>query len=86
MDPKTVVETLVERARKVGLPVSELARRADIAPSTFNRWRTGETSPTLDVFARVERVVTEAEEQAACKPSKPSDTDAITAEPVKGVA
>jgi len=63
MDPRTVVEALVERARKVGLPVSELARRADIAPSTFNRWRAGDTSPTLDVFARVERVVTEAEEK-----------------------
>lgn len=65
MDPKIVVEGLVERALKVGLPVSELARRADIAPSTFNRWRSGETSPTLDVFARVERVVADAENERA---------------------
>lgn len=64
MDPKIVVEQLVDRAGKAGLSVSELARRADIAPSTFNRWRSGETSPTLEVFARVEGVVASVEAES----------------------
>jgi len=61
MDQARIITDLEGRARKARLSVAEMCRRAQIAPSTFNRWRTGETSPTLDVLSRVERVVSDAE-------------------------
>lgn len=33
--------------------MAEVCREAGIAPSTFSRWRRGETEPTLGVYRRV---------------------------------
>jgi len=46
------------RAKSAGLSLGELCRRADIAMSTFYRWRSGETSPTLDVYRRLVEAAT----------------------------
>lgn len=65
MDPKNIVHDLERRAKAVGLTVPELARRAEIAPSTVNRWLAGDTMPNLRLLAKVEKIVSEAEQQAA---------------------
>jgi transcriptional regulator with XRE-family HTH domain len=45
----------VERlADEAGLSVAELCKRAKIAHTTFYRWRTGRTSPSLDVYCRLQ--------------------------------
>jgi predicted transcriptional regulator len=41
------------QAAKLGWSVVELCSRADIAPSTFYRWRSGDTKPTLEVYQRL---------------------------------
>jgi transcriptional regulator with XRE-family HTH domain len=42
------------RARDAGLSLVELCERAGIALSTFYRWRSGDTSPSIDVYRRLE--------------------------------
>jgi transcriptional regulator with XRE-family HTH domain len=44
------------RARSAGLSMAEVCRRADIAQSTFQRWKTGETEPNLAVYRRLVEV------------------------------
>ena len=61
MDPKVIVQDLKDRADAVGLKVPELCRRAAIAPSTVNRWLSGDTMPNLRLLAKVEKIVSEAE-------------------------
>lgn len=41
------------RARRVGLGIPELCRLTGIAPSTFYRWKAGDTTPRLDVCQRL---------------------------------
>jgi predicted transcriptional regulator len=56
----------VERlADEVGLSVAELCKRANIAHTTFYRWRVGRTSPTLDVYRRLQDVLRAAQADAA---------------------
>lgn len=44
----------VERmAQASGKSVSEICRIAEIAPSTFSRWKAGKTEPTLSVYRRI---------------------------------
>jgi transcriptional regulator with XRE-family HTH domain len=40
-------------AKARGLTIAQLCARAGIAHSTFTRWRSGRTSPTLDVYQRL---------------------------------
>ena len=65
MDPKTIVHDLKCRAAAIGLKVPELCRRAEIAPSTVNRWLSGDTMPNLRLLARVEKILAEAERERA---------------------
>lgn len=46
-------ELLEDRARTAGLSMAEVCRRAGIAQSTFSRWKSGTTEPTLDVYRRL---------------------------------
>jgi transcriptional regulator with XRE-family HTH domain len=50
------------RAKVVGLSLPELCERAGIALSTFYRWRSGDTSPSIDVYRRLV--------EAAARPTK----------------
>lgn len=49
------------QAKAVGLTISEVCKRADIANSTFSRWKAGKTWPTLSVYQRIEAVLESAE-------------------------
>ncbi len=41
------------RAKDAGMSIVEVCRKAGIAPSTFYRWKAGETEPTLGVYQRL---------------------------------
>ena len=44
----------VERLAKArGMTMTEVCRRAEIAHTTFNRWKRAETEPTLGVYRRI---------------------------------
>lgn len=44
----------IEReARERGIAIGALCRRAQVARSTFTRWKAGETSPTLAIVERL---------------------------------
>lgn len=48
----------VERfARVAGLSMAEVCRRAQIAQSTFCRWKAGHSAPRLDVYTRIRSAV-----------------------------
>jgi transcriptional regulator with XRE-family HTH domain len=60
----------IERmARAEGIPISEVCRRADIAQSTFSRWKNGKTRPRIDVYWRLcAAVKQEVPDRAATTP------------------
>jgi hypothetical protein len=39
MDQQIIISDLEARAKAVGLPMSEVCRRANIHPTTFSRWK-----------------------------------------------
>lgn len=41
------------RARAAGLSMPEVCKRADIAVSTFWRWKAGKTEPGIGVYQRL---------------------------------
>lgn len=41
------------KAAAAGRTMAEVCRQAGIAPSTFTRWKRGETEPTLGVYRRL---------------------------------
>ena len=44
----------VERqAAEAGISLKELCARAEISHTTFYRWRSGATSPSIDVYTRI---------------------------------
>ena len=48
----------VERlAQEAGKSMAQVCREAEIAPSTFTRWKAGKNRPTLDVCERLLRAV-----------------------------
>lgn len=46
-------DEILQRARDAGLSMAEVCRRAQIAPSTWTRWKSGQTRPTLEVYKRL---------------------------------
>ena len=42
------------RAKDAGLTMPEVCKRAGIAVSTFWRWKSGKTNPSIDVYQRLE--------------------------------
>jgi transcriptional regulator with XRE-family HTH domain len=42
-----------DMAKKAGMTMAEVCRRAGVAKSTFTRWKNGSTEPTLDVYRRL---------------------------------
>jgi len=52
----------IERlAKEAGITIGDVCRAAKIAPSTWSRWKKGQTSPTLDVYTRLRDAVAPAE-------------------------
>lgn len=51
----------VERlAAAAGLSITTVCARAGISHTTFYRWKSGKTGPTLDVYRRIRDVLREA--------------------------
>ena len=46
-----------DRAREAGMTLTDLCKKAQIAQSTFTRWKAGVTQPNLDVYKRLVRAV-----------------------------
>lgn len=49
-------QQIERRAKAKGLTLIAMCKAAGIAPSTFNRWRSGDTSPSLVVYERLVNV------------------------------
>jgi predicted transcriptional regulator len=72
MNPIDIVDDLTQRARRAGLSMAEVCRRAGIAESTPSRWKAGTFEPRLSVLRKVEDVIAAEEKRLA-------DEQALTA-------
>jgi transcriptional regulator with XRE-family HTH domain len=45
MDQQAIIAEIEERAKKLGLSISEVCRRAGVHPTTFSRWKLSELNP-----------------------------------------
>ena len=51
---KLLTPTQIERrARKNGMTIAGMCKAAKIAPSTFNRWKGGDTSIKLSIYQKL---------------------------------
>lgn len=57
-----IVVEIERRALAVGLSISEISSRANLARSTFQRWKAGETDPTTVALRKIYEVL-DAEER-----------------------
>jgi hypothetical protein len=51
--------------RSRGIPVRRLFKAAEIAPSTWNRWKAGQTSPTFSTWEKCQTAARQLTEQVA---------------------
>lgn len=66
MDQQTIIADLEARAKAVGLPMSEVCKRANVHPTTFSRWKLSDKNDdpigaTLKSLSAIEEVLREAE-------------------------
>lgn len=54
-------QEIESRAAEAGRTMTEVCRTAGVAPSTFTRWKAGQTEPTLGIYRRLVAAVTPAE-------------------------
>ena len=45
------------KARKAGLPIRALCKRAEISVTTFWRWKAGKHSPSIEIYRRLYEAV-----------------------------
>lgn len=59
MDQQEIIANLEARARRIGLPMAEVCKRAGIHPTTFSRWKLSERNPAPKgaTIASVEKLV-----------------------------
>lgn len=72
MDQQTIIADIETRAAAVGLPISEVCKRANLHPTTFSRWKLSEKNSdpigaTIKSLAALDEVLREVESQAADK-------------------
>jgi predicted transcriptional regulator len=46
-------QEIESRAAQAGRTMTEVCRKAGVAPSTFTRWKAGQTEPTLGIYRRL---------------------------------
>lgn len=46
-------EDIEARARAAGITIADACKLAEIAFSTFYRWKTGKTNPSVEVYRRL---------------------------------
>lgn len=66
MDQQTIINELEARAQAVGLPISEVCRKANIHPTTFSRWKHSPKNPdpvgaTIKSLSALDEVLRNAE-------------------------
>jgi hypothetical protein len=66
-------EQIEAKAAACGKSMAEVCREAAIAPSTFSRWRRGETEPTLGVYRRLCEAVGVAVSEPVATPAARAD-------------
>ena len=54
MKTTDVFKSVQDMARKAGISIAELCRRAGVSRGTLTRWEKGETTPTFRVWAKLE--------------------------------
>jgi alanine-synthesizing transaminase len=74
MEQQTLIASLEDRARRAGLPIAEVCRRAGVHPTTFSRWKSKGNGATVKSLAAIETVLNLAEEGE----SAPSTADALS--------
>ena len=52
------------RTKKAGLSIAELCRRANVAPSSFHRWKSGGNGITIGTYSDLLKVLLAAEIQS----------------------
>lgn len=60
-----IVAEIERRASALGLSISEISTRANLARSTFQRWKAGETDPTTPALRKIYEVLEGAEARVA---------------------
>lgn len=65
MDELLTPSDIEQLAVKAGIPMREVCQRASIAQTTWYRWKSGDTEPTLGVYRRIVAAVTSPDPQAA---------------------
>lgn len=69
------ISDLEAQAATAGITITELCRRADVARSTWTRWKSGDTTPTGRILGRLYGALPEKE------PSEPAPTTPALAKP-----
>jgi hypothetical protein len=59
MDHRSDILVLEARLSREGVSVARLCRRAEIAQSTWHRWKTGESVPRPKIWEHVQAVAAE---------------------------
>lgn len=54
MKTTTTFEKVQDMARKAGISIAELCRRANVSRGTLTRWEKGETAPTFRIWEKLE--------------------------------
>lgn len=70
MDQQTIIAELEARASALGLPISEVCKRASLHPTTFSRWKLSDKNPdpigaTIKSLTALDEVLKEEEAAAA---------------------
>lgn len=66
MNQQKLIASLEDRARKAGIAMSEVCRRANVHPTTFSRWKVSERNPkpigaTYKSISAIDAALAEAE-------------------------
>ncbi len=61
-DADTIILEIETRAKRANITIAELCRRANIAKSTFLRWKNGDCSPTISTL---QNIITELDAEEA---------------------
>ncbi len=58
---ETLVADIDKRAERLNLSRSEILRRAGVSQPTFQNWKSGESSPTIETVEKIHEVLRDAE-------------------------
>lgn len=59
-----IIEDIETKSKKVDLPITKLCEKAQIARSTFDRWKRNDNEPSLIAIQRIYAVLESASKQS----------------------